>query len=96
MCHTLLYAKHQMHPPPLSTTLLSLPTTSHYPHLKRMAVTHACHVTDLVRHQCFVVRVHILILLAMDLYPGDEVLQEASIEALAVLGGAGEQLYSVK
>ena len=27
----------------------------------------------------------------MDAFPGDEVLQEASIEALAVLGGAGKK-----
>ncbi|XP_070193267.1 leucine-rich repeat serine/threonine-protein kinase 2-like isoform X2 [Littorina saxatilis] len=53
---------------------------------------------DMIRHQCFVVRVHILILSAMDCFPGDEVLQEASIEALAVLGGAArgaELLHSL-
>ena len=50
-------------------------------------------LADLIRHQCFVVGVHTLILSAMDSYPEDEVLQEASIEALAVLGGVGKQTF---
>ncbi|XP_059152219.1 leucine-rich repeat serine/threonine-protein kinase 2-like [Physella acuta] len=43
---------------------------------------------DLVRHQCFVIDIHLHVLKAMDDFPGDEYLQEAAIEALAVLGGA--------
>ncbi|XP_055882524.1 leucine-rich repeat serine/threonine-protein kinase 2-like isoform X3 [Biomphalaria glabrata] len=43
---------------------------------------------DIIRHQCFVVKVHLYILEAMDNFPGDEYLQEAAIEAMAVLGGA--------
>ncbi|KAK7465037.1 hypothetical protein BaRGS_00037776 [Batillaria attramentaria] len=53
---------------------------------------------DMIRHQCFVLHVHKLILQAMDTFPGDDVLQEASIEALAVLGGAAsgaEVLHSL-
>ncbi|XP_076447984.1 leucine-rich repeat serine/threonine-protein kinase 2-like [Babylonia areolata] len=45
---------------------------------------------DVIRHQCFVLRIHALILSAMDTFPGVEVLQEASLEALAVLGGAAQ------
>lgn len=44
---------------------------------------------DIVRHQCFVVRIHGRIISAIDSFPGDQVLQETAIEALAVLGGAG-------
>ncbi|KAH9504825.1 hypothetical protein Btru_062039 [Bulinus truncatus] len=43
---------------------------------------------DMIRLQCFVMKLHIHILEAMDNFPGDEYLQEAAIEALAVLGGA--------
>ena len=43
----------------------------------------------MVRHQCYVLQVHKFILEAMENFPGDEILQEAAIEALAVLGGAG-------
>ncbi|CAL1534532.1 unnamed protein product [Lymnaea stagnalis] len=45
---------------------------------------------DMIRHQCFVVNIHVRILEAMDNFPGDEYLQEAAIEALAVLGGAAK------
>ncbi|GFR73438.1 leucine-rich repeat serine/threonine-protein kinase 2-like [Elysia marginata] len=43
---------------------------------------------DLVRHQCFVFSVHLRNLEAMDNFAGDEYLQEAALELLAVLGGA--------
>ncbi|XP_035828110.1 leucine-rich repeat serine/threonine-protein kinase 2 isoform X2 [Aplysia californica] len=43
---------------------------------------------DMVRHQCYVLNVHSRVLEAMENFPGDEILQEAAIEALAVLGGA--------
>ncbi|KAK3762803.1 hypothetical protein RRG08_040498 [Elysia crispata] len=43
---------------------------------------------DLVRHQCFVFSVHLRVLEAMDNFAGDEYLQEAALELLAVLGGA--------
>lgn len=48
-----------------------------------------------MRHQCFVLKVHISILSAIDTFPGDEVLQETAIEALIVLGGAGELFLQV-
>ncbi|XP_025107353.1 leucine-rich repeat serine/threonine-protein kinase 2-like isoform X2 [Pomacea canaliculata] len=53
---------------------------------------------DIVRHQCFVVRIHDRIISAIDSFPGDQVLQETAIEALAVLGGAAkgpELLFSL-
>ncbi|GFO07401.1 leucine-rich repeat serine/threonine-protein kinase 2, partial [Plakobranchus ocellatus] len=43
---------------------------------------------DLVRHQCFVFSIHLRNLEAMDNFAGDEYLQEAALELLAVLGGA--------
>lgn len=45
-------------------------------------------ISDVFRHQTFIVGMHINILSAMENFPGDEILQEAAIEALAVLGGA--------
>ncbi|XP_046544491.1 leucine-rich repeat serine/threonine-protein kinase 2-like [Haliotis rubra] len=43
---------------------------------------------DVFRHLCFVKKIHKKILVAMEVFPDNEILQEAGIEALAVLGGA--------
>jgi hypothetical protein len=40
-----------------------------------------------------VLRIHQQITSAIDTFPGDEVLQEASVEALAVLGAAGQCVF---
>ncbi|XP_071082435.1 leucine-rich repeat serine/threonine-protein kinase 2-like [Haliotis cracherodii] len=43
---------------------------------------------DVFRHLCFLKKIHKRILVAMEMFPANEILQEACIEALAVLGGA--------
>ncbi|KAK6177346.1 hypothetical protein SNE40_015465 [Patella caerulea] len=43
---------------------------------------------DVIRHQCIVEKVHLHILSILDNFPDDRIIQEAGIEAIAVLGGA--------